>query len=441
MTRHHRGRRVRAGLAAATAGVILTSCGIGEGFEGEPELSEGDVTISFNWWGADARTQMTLEAIELFEEEYPNINVEPQYADWTGYWDRLATMTAAGEMPDVSQFDQLYLAAYAERGALLDLGRVSEFLDTSTLGDELLDSGRVRGDLYAVPTGGTANGIIINTSLFAEYGVELPDVETWTWDDLTRAAVELTEASDGEVHGISPFGSDSFSLTVWARQHGGQLFNDEGELVLDPEILASYWEQELAFIDSGASPSVAQLSETQGLPLDQGDLVTGKTAMGFIPAGQFNAFQAAAPDFDLRLADWPTNPETEEGYQYLKPSMYWATSSTTQHPAESALLIDFLVNDPRVGEIFGLDRGEPGNPEFREVIEPTLDESSRRALAFTNQITQEVGPTPPITPAGASDIEVLLGRYNQRVQFGDASPREAAEDLINELNDSIRAAS
>lgn len=439
MTSRVRGR-VRVGVAAATFGVVLTSCGIGEGFEGEPELSDGDVTISFNWWGADARTQMTLEAIELFEEEYPNIDVEPQFADWNGYWDRLATTTAAGEMPDVTQFDQLYLAAYAERGALLDLGRVSEFLDTSQIPPDVLDSGLVNGDLYAVPTGGTANGVLVNTTLFERYGVELPDFDTWTWEDLERVTVELTEASDEEVRGITPFGADSFSLTVWARQHGGQLFDEDGQLALTPEILSSYWQQELDLIESGASPSASHLAETGKLSLDQGDLVTGQTAMGFIPAGQFSAFQSAAPDFDLMLADWPTNEDTHEGYQYLKPSMYWATSSTTQHPAECALLIDFLVNDPRVGRIFGLDRGEPGNPAFKEVIEPELDASGQRALEFTEEISREVGPQPPIVPAGASDADPLLGRYNQSVLFGESSPEDAAEDFINEINDSIRAA-
>ncbi|UED87417.1 ABC transporter substrate-binding protein [Streptomyces profundus] len=434
-------RRVRAAGAAVGAGLLLASCGIGEGFVGTPELSDGEVTITFNWWGADARTQLTLQAIELFEEEYPNITVDAQYADWNGYWDRLAITAAAGEMPDVSQFDQLYLASYAERGALLELSRVSEFLDTSALGAEILDSGRADGSLYAVPTGGTANGIIINTTLFDEYGVALPDTESWTWEEFQRVSVELTEASGGEVHGVTPFGADSFSLTVWARQHGGELFDASGDVALDPEILAGYWQRELDLIESGAAPSAGQLSEMHGLPLDQSSVVTGRAAMAFIPAGQFSAYQSAGPDFDYAIADWPTDADTSPGFQYLKPTMYWAASSTTQHPAEAALLIDFLTNDTRVGRLFGVDRGEPGNPAFQEAIAPDLDESGQEALAFTNLIAEEIDDTPPITPPGASDIENLLNRYNQQVLFGESSPDDAARGFINELGDSIRAAS
>ncbi|MEO3751974.1 sugar ABC transporter substrate-binding protein [Streptomyces sp. B6B3] len=432
-------RSTRAVLAAASAGLLLAACGVGADPVQNPKLSEDEVTISMNWWGADARTQQTLDAIELFEEEHPNITVEPQYADWVGYWDRLATTTAGGDMPDVSQFDALYLASYAERGALLDLSTVSNILNTSALPDNILDTGRVGGDLYAVPTGATTNGVLINTSLFEQYGVEIPDTDDWTWEEFERAAVELTEASDGEVHGMSPWGSDSFSLTVWARQHGGQLFDAEGDLALDPDLLASYWHRTLDFIDSGAAPSVAQIIEGDGLPLDQVSVVTGKSAMSFIPAGQFIAYQSAAPDFNYDLANWPTDGDTREGFQYLKPSMYWSAASTTEHPAEAALLIDFLTNDTRVAELFGLDRGEPGNPAFREAAEPHLDDAGRESLAFTEAMADEVGDTPPIIPNGASDIDALLKRYYQQVLFGDASPEDAAEACLSELQDSINA--
>jgi multiple sugar transport system substrate-binding protein len=433
-------RTERAGIAAATAGLTLAACGVGADPVYHPELSDGEVTITMNWWGADARTQMTLEAIELFEREHPNINVEPQYADWAGYWDRLATTTAAGDMPDVIQFDQLYLASYAERGALLDLSTVDNILDVSALPDKALDTGRVNGDLYAVPTGATTNAILINTTLFERYGVELPDTTSWTWEEFEQVAVELTEASGGEVYGLSPLGGDSFSLTVWARQHGGELFDASGELALDPELLASYWQRELDFIDSGASPSAGRLSEVQGLPLDQTHVVTGVTAMSFIPAGQFLAYQSAAPDFDYALAEWPRDEGTPEGFQYLKPSMYWAGASTSEHPAEAALLIDFLTNDTRVAEIFGLDRGEPANPAFQEALLPHLDEAGRESLEFTETMAGKVGDTPPITPNGASNVELLLVRYNQQVLFGETSPEEAAEAFLSELGDSINAA-
>ncbi|MCH1932529.1 extracellular solute-binding protein, partial [Shewanella sp. A25] len=84
----------------------LTACGTGEqpgsGSEGEaPELSEEAVTLRVTWWGGDSRHPLTQEAIEAFEEKHPNIKVEGAFADWGGYWDKLATQTAGGNAPDI----------------------------------------------------------------------------------------------------------------------------------------------------------------------------------------------------------------------------------------------------------------------------------------------------------------------------------------------------
>ncbi|NGN62363.1 sugar ABC transporter substrate-binding protein [Streptomyces sp. A7024] len=434
-------RGVRTAIAAALAGLVLASCGVGGEPVENPKLSKGKVTITFNWWGADPRHQASFKAIKLFEKEHPNINVKPVYADWVGYWDRLATSTASGEMPDVNQFDQLYLSSYAERGALLDLSTVQKYLDTSELDPKALEAGRVGKTPYAVPVGNTTNSILINRSLFKKYGVQLPDTARWTWAEFKKAAAELNKASKGKVYGVGPTGSDSFSLNVWARQHGNQLFNSKGEVSLKPSVLASYWKAILGWIKSGAAPSGSHIIEMDGVALDQGDMINNRTGMGFIPSGQFTSFKEGAPKIDFDMADWPSDPDTPKGSQYLKPTMYWAASSSTQHPAEAALFIDFLTNDQRVAKIFGLERGIPGNPAAAKALRATLDKPGKDLMAFSDEMSHKVGDTPPITPKGASDIDAVLKRQYQRVLTGEADPDEAAKTFVGELKDSVDAAS
>ncbi|NEE02672.1 ABC transporter substrate-binding protein [Phytoactinopolyspora halotolerans] len=432
-------RRMYAGSAALAAAALI-GCGVSPSDSGDIELSDEPVTITLNWWGADSRTQRTLEAIELFESEHPDITVEAQHSDWSGYWDRLATTTASGDAPDVSQFDQLYLASYANRGSLLDLDTLSEFLDTSALPDGLRGSGEVDGTLYAVPVGGTPNGVLINKSIFDEYGVEVPDLDTWTWEDFDTAAQRISEASDGEVRGVGPFGGDSFTLTVWARQHGEELFDETGDVVIDPSVVASYWQKALDWIDSGAGLSAEQLSEETGVPLEQGSMATGGIAMGFSPGAMYTVHAAAMPDSELLIADWPTDSATDEGFQYLKPTMYWAVSSGTEHPAEAGALIDFLINDERVARIFGTDRGVPGNPAAQEAIADDLSPADRTTLDFTASITERIGDAPAITPNGASDIETIQSRYFERVLFGELTPEEGAKQFLDEIQSGIDAA-
>ena len=102
------------------------------------------------------------------------------------------------------------------------------------------------------------------------------------------------------------------------------------------------------------------MADKTGVPLDQSLIAAGGVAMNFIPSGFFTSIQAAAPQFDYTLADWPTIEGGKEEANYLKPVMYWAAASTSEHPAEAALLVDFLVNDERAAKILGDSRGIPG---------------------------------------------------------------------------------
>lgn len=426
-------------LAAATT-LTLAGCAVGESPQNQPELSDEEVTLTMTWWGADARTTATNEAIELFEEEYPNITVEPQFSDWTGYWDRLATSTAGGDMPDVMQFDALYLASYADRGTLLDLGTVTNTLDLSVTPESVLQTGQVDGKQYAMPVGGSPNAVVVNKTVFDEYGVALPDFENWTWDDFTSIAQEISDKSGGEVWGVAPFGADTFGLSMWARQHGENLYDAEGNVGVKAETIVSFWQQALDWIESGAAPSVEHIAETTGLPLDQTDLTLGKQAMAFIPAGQVSAYSSASDGQDFIIGAWPTDTDTVEGFPFIKPTMYWSASSKTEHPAEAAALINFLISDPEVAKIFGTDRGLPAAPVAQEAIEPELDPVGEQILEFTNAMTEQAGEAAPITPNGASDSEGILSRNFQSVLFGEQTPEAAAQGFIDELQASIDAA-
>ena len=43
------------------------------------DTSSGEtVTLRFSWWGNDARHEKTLKVIEMFQEQHPNIVIEPE---------------------------------------------------------------------------------------------------------------------------------------------------------------------------------------------------------------------------------------------------------------------------------------------------------------------------------------------------------------------------
>jgi multiple sugar transport system substrate-binding protein len=415
--------------------LVLAACGQSGG-GGDFARSDDPVTIRVTWWGEETRADLTNQAIEAFEEKYPEITVKGEFKDWGGYWDSLATTTAGGDSPDVIQMDELYLASYAERGSLRDLGEAGEFLDTSQFDEESLKTGQVDGAQYALPIGVGVLASVVNADLFEEYGVELPDDATWTWDEYAALAEELSEKSNGAINGSSPTGgNDAGSLKYWARQHGNELFDENGEVTLEPELLTSMWQYNLDLMESGGVENAAQWVESQNAGIEAGSLATGKIAMGFAYNTQITALREAS-GADLRLMRLPGSGEAEANF--LKPSMYWAVSSQSEHPAEAALFVDFMLNHEAAGDILGTERGVPANGTIREAITSDLSESEQLAVDYMDSVTP--GPSPVVTPNGGSGIEPMIQRYSQEVYSGQTSPQDAAQAFIDELQGEVNAA-
>ncbi|MFC3495745.1 ABC transporter substrate-binding protein [Glycomyces rhizosphaerae] len=423
------------GLGASAVAVPgLAACGTGGG--GDMELSDDPVTIRMTWWGADVRADLTNQAIAAFQEEHPNITVKAEFKPWEGYWDALATTTAANDSPDVLQMDELYLASYGDRGSLLDLSGAGEFLDTSQFDESTLATGEVDGTLYAIPIGAAMLASFVNADLFAQYGVELPDGETWTWDDYAAIANELAEKSGGAINGSSVTGgNDQGSIRYWSRLHGNELYGDDGQVTLDPALLVDLWNYNLGLIETGGVESAAQTVESLTAGIEGGSLATGKVAMGFFYNTQITPVLAAS-GADFRLLQLPGNAESAANF--VKPSMYWSVSSKSEHPAEAVTLIDFLVNHEAAADILGTERGIPANTAMRDHVAADLDEGEQRAVEYLESAA--AGPAVRVTPNGGSGFDQMIQRYTQEVLFGERTPQEAAEAFVDELQSEIDAA-
>lgn len=435
-----RGITRRRGLAAialaATAGLALSACSSGAS-SSDAELSDDPVTISMTFWGADTRAQLTEQMIDAFEKEYPNITVDMQYKDWTGYWDQLATATAAGDAPDVITMDELYLSSYAERGALLDLSTVSDYIQTDDIDPTALATGEVDGALYALINSVGAYSIVVNTDLLAQYGFDLPDDSTWTWDDLAELSAEITQASGGEVAGFQGWGFDAAGPNIWARQSGESLYDDEGNISVDPEVLADYWTYIKGLTDNGATPQASEIIERQQAGVTANSLATNKAVFAPAWATQLTALQAASGEH-LALLKIPGESTAKESGLYFKPGQYYTVSAQSEHPAEAAEFINYMVNNEDIWKIGGTDRGIAANTTIRTSVAPSLTETDQAASTYLDEI--EVGDPPRVTPNGASSIETILSRYTQDVIFGQTSPADAAKAFIAELQGEIDAA-
>ncbi len=429
-------RRKLAAVFLAASLVALSACGGGGGDAGG-ELSDEPVTLRFTWWGSDTRHQRTQQVIDLFTKEHPNITVKGEFKEWNGYWDSLATTVAANDAPDIIQMDELYLSSYAQRGALLDLGDAGKNLNTADFDPKALDTGKVDGKQYAVPTGLATYAMVVNTDLLAKYKIPLPDDATWTWEDLRAVGAKVSAASGGAVNGVQSWGFDSGGVNIWARQAGASLYDDQGKVVIPPAVLADYWQYLQGLADSGVAPKPSVTVERAGAGLDQSGTATNTSAFGTWWNTQLTSL-AGASGQNLKLLRLPGEAQAKSPGAYYKPSMFWSVSSRSKHPAEAAAFVDFLANNQAAAEIMLTDRGVPANNKIRAAITPKLTDTDKAAAEYLGAI--KVGDAPRVTPNGASGIEAILKRYTEEVLFKRQTPQQAAAGFIKELQSEIDAA-
>ncbi|WP_202912143.1 ABC transporter substrate-binding protein [Nesterenkonia muleiensis] len=424
-------------LSAATmaGALLLTSCGGGADAGSETDDANGNsqVDLRFSWWGSDARHQATQEIIDAFEEEHPNISVSPEYGDWDGYWDQLATQAAGGGAPDIIQMDDKYLREYADRGALLELSDV----DVSEFDEDSVDNGRTEEGLFGVTTGINALALVANPAIFDEAGVEMPDDTTWTWDEFAELTIEISANHDSAFGTNDP--NEPGGFQIWLRQQGKHFTTDEGELGFDVDDAVEYFEYYLDLMGDGM-PTASQISENQSAGPDQSLMGTGQVALAPWWTNQLPGLSAASGE-ELELLRFPSvSGNAEENGMWYKSSMLLSASAGTDHPEEVQTFIDWFVNSEEAGQINQMDRGLPGNNSVRESISSDLEPADERVAEFIAEIEAEVGAqaAEPVPALGFSALQEILYRYEIDVFFENQTPEDAAERMISEMESEIQ---
>lgn len=425
------GPRVAVAMAGVVSAALFVACaGSPAGGDGSEEPPQ-DVVLRFAWWGSDTRHELTQQAIDIFEEDNPGIRVDGEFSDFGSYWERLATTMAAGNPPDVMQFDEMYLREYADRGVLADLSTMA--IDTSDFQDVVLATGNNGAGLTGLSVGVTGPVMVASPSAFESAGVEMP-ADDWSWDDYIRISAAVSEATESGIWGSETLGFEVSGLNVWARQHGESLYGEDG-LGLSEETIASFWEMILRAQEEGATPPPSHAVEEAARSMEQSGLAAGSLALGEWWSHNLAVLDEASGE-ELVLLRMP-GVAAVEGSDYLKSAMYWSISARSEHPDEAALFVDFLANDERVAELFLADRGIPSNLRTREAVADLLGPSDRRVLEYIDRLADEVGDPSPTAPAGAGASQTVLQRYTSEVLFETMTPREAAAAFHQEISSNL----
>ena len=421
MNRIRNGSRRR--LAAAVSTFALTLGLVSCGSSGQ---SDGGVTLRVMWWGNAPRHEATNKAIALYEKKHPSVTIEPIYTGWDGYWDKLATQMAGGNAPDVIQMDYAYLNDYAARGTLLDLkDYTGKTLDVSDVQDKLLQSGKLQGGLYAIPWTTNTQTLLVDVKQVKQAGLELPEFG-YSWEDLREFGAKLADSTGKGKYAISDMSSIPNVLEVWLGSHGKSLYTEKGKLGFGKEDLRDYWTywQELSKA-SIATP--ASVMTSYGATFDQMSLVRGVAEMDYLWDNQFSGV-AEFVQHDMAMVPLPVGQQVG---QYLHPSMFLSASAQTEHPKQAAKFIDFMVTNPKAGQILGTNRGIPADQSIRDKLASQANGLDKKVFAYEKKLADQLAPTPPAPPKGNSEVQHLFTRAGEKVAFGRMSIDQAVNHFFS----------
>ncbi|MFE3456048.1 ABC transporter substrate-binding protein [Nocardiopsis aegyptia] len=420
-------RRPLLKIAAGVGAVVMaaTACGGGSGSE------DGVVELRFSWWGADDRHAVTQQVIDEFEAANPDIRIVGDYTDWAAYWDRLATSTAAGDAPDIITQEERYLREYGDRGALADLSQL-ESLDLSNIDPLVAESGDMNGETYGVATGVNAYTIMADVDAFEEAGVELPDDESWSWDDYVDKAIEISEATDGEIVGTQSMAFNEAGFQIFARQRGENLYNEDGTLGYSQETLEEWYGLIDRLQEEGGQPTASESVEIEALGPDGSVLAANSGAMAHFWTNQLGQ-QTDTSGHEIELLRYPGETTEDRSGMFFKPAMFYSVSAESEHPEEAARFVDFLVNSNEAAELILADRGLPANIDVRGHIVGQLPDADARSAVFLSDIEGSIEDGNPPPPIGAGEVVNIIKRSSEEMSFGNLTPQEAAEQFTSEV--------
>ena len=416
-----------AGIAATAA---ACSRGGGESTGGGGGGTGGDEHhLSFVWWGNEVRDKLTNDVVDIYVEQNPGITIQATPSEFGAYWDRLATQTAGGDMPDVLQMADGFMSEYGSRGSLLDL---EPYVDTSKFAPGTVDVGRVDGTLVGINLGINTPTIMCNTGVLEAAGVAMPDDKTWTWEDYRTLSAEISAGTPEGTYGSASPGTEG-PLRSWVRQNGGELFLESGELGTTVDVLRGYFELLVSFLDSGAVPPGSMIVEESTKPIEQSSLVVGTTAFQVVWTNQFNVVSSSS-EHDIVMLRMPSITGNEADlHAWYHPSQLWSASAETAEPEAAGAFIDWLVNSPEVGAILLDERGRPCNTEVLAAIEGSLSPEGKEISQFLTDLEPGLGEPQPVPPPGAGQVlGDIMSRAQDDLFFGDIDAAGAAERFYEE---------
>ena len=399
-------------------------------------LTDGPVSMTISWWGGDSRHEAYQNAIKEFESEHDNITIEPTFAAWSGWEEKMAAAFIAGNAQDVCQVNWNWLYNYSADGSkFVDLNTTTNFLDLTQFDQAALDACTVANAQQCVPVSMTGRIFFWNMTTFNKAGItEVPK----TLDDLKAAGKAFQEKLGNDYYPMHLGAYDRMILMVfyleskygkdWADPTTSTLNYSEDEIVEGLNFIKSLVDDHVMmnlkdYYSANSDTATHQSNEW----------ITGKIA-GIFEWDSAASKYASALDDDNKDG-FTVGEEIKFGDfngGFSKVSMGLAITKTSQYVAESATLINFLLNEEKGASIMGSECGIPASKaglaaaQAAGAVKDLVADANSKVMAFT---TNKLDPLFENNDLKASGTGIYQEVFDS-IDYGDETPESAVSALL-----------
>ncbi|MEN8907193.1 MAG: extracellular solute-binding protein [Clostridiales bacterium] len=420
-------------LAVIMSGsVFFTSCSNKDDDSDNSGSKDSKKSLRILWWGSQTRADATQEVLDNYAKEN-NVKFETEFADFKGYWDKIATFASTNSLPDIIQQDNSYIVEYATKNTLEDL---QPYIDDGTfekdnIPEDILELGVVNGKNYGISLGVNTQSIIYNPELYKKADIPEPTGDM-TWEEYFKDAEEIYKKTKIQV-GL-PFSKDpKLLIEYWVRSAGKTLYSEDGTSLGfdDEELLVDLFKEEQRLIKTGAiyDPAKAALE----IATEESSLVKEKSTGGFAWSNFLVQYNIAM-NKKLGIVTLPKAPTGDEPGMYIKASMFFSVAASSENKEEAVKVINYFTNDIEANKILKADRGVPISDLVRENLKDVVDEGTKQTFDYIDVASEKANSAPP-EPSGAQEIFTLAQDINDEVINNKKTPEEAAKDFIKKAND------
>lgn len=369
--------------------IMLAACGD----QGGEHASGSSLIHVWAHAGQAAERQVLEQQVIRFNASQKDIQFQLTFIPERSYNAQVQAAAAAGELPDVLEFDGPFLFNYVWQGHLVPLdGLLSEHTQLELL-PSIVRQGRYLDRFYGVGTFDSGLGLYARRSVLEAVGARIPTApeDAWSGSEFTEVLASLSAHDpDGMVLDLKLNYSGewfTYAFSPLLQSAGGDLIDRSGyqsaEGVFNgPKSVAAMETLQRWFSLNYVDPNV-----------DDDAFVGGRVALSWAGHWEYPRYAGALGE-DLILLPLP---DLGRGSRTGQGSWVWGITKRSKHPQSVVRLLEFLLQP---NEVLAMAAANGAVPATRTAIarSPLYGDQGPLQL-FTRQLQGGFSVPRPQTPA------------------------------------------